>query len=180
MPLYEGFEEIEFVSIVDILRRGGLEVIIAGESSSVVGAHSIEIKTDKLISEIDAKSLSAIILAGGYNGMLNLCNSKEILAIIKELDSVNKLVAAICASPIVLGKAGVLKNRFCCYPGCEDSTNSSVKCVDEVVCVDNNIITSIGPASAIPFALECLKFIGGEKVAQKVYDEILLERVRKG
>lgn len=123
VPLAEGFEEIEFVSICDILRRAKCEVIVAalGENLLVSGAHEIKIKADCTLQSVDVSELDAIVLAGGWGGMLNLKANAQILDIIRALHSSNRLVAAICASPIVLNEAGIFdeSSKFACYPGCE-------------------------------------------------------------
>lgn len=123
VPLADGFEEIEFVSICDILRRAKCEVIVAalGENLLVSGAHEIKIKADCTLQSVDVSGLDAIVLAGGWGGMLNLKVNAQILDIIRALHSSNRLVAAICASPIVLNEAGIFdeSSKFACYPGCE-------------------------------------------------------------
>ena len=115
MPILQGFEEIELVSIVDILRRAGLIVVLAGRNKSVIGAH------------------------------------------------------------IVLGKAGVLKNKFSCYPSCEDSIESSAKYCAEKVVIDENIITANGPASAALFALAIVEYLLGREKRDEVAKELLLD-----
>lgn len=172
VPIMQGFEEIELVSIIDTLRRADINTIIARDSSNddemVSGAHNISIKSMCKISQVDIDGLDGIALAGGFEGMLNLKNSKEIIEIIQKLDKQNKLVAAICASPIVLGTAGVLKNEFTCYPSCENEIKTAAKYTKQSTCIDENIITANGPASGILFALEIIKKLKGKEK----YDEI--------
>lgn len=183
VPLMQGFEEIEFISIVDTLRRANINVLIARDSSIendlIKGAHDIVIKAESKLCDISLSSIQGIVLAGGYEGMLNLKNSTEIISIIRQLNDVNKLVAAICASPIVLGEAEVLKNKFSCYPSCEKFITSNAVCCDEVVCVDNNIITSIGPASGILFALQIVKYLKGSDEYDKIKAEMLVDKIIK-
>lgn len=176
-PLYDGFEEIEFVNIVDILRRAKLNVIIAGKGESAKGAHNIIIKIEKQISQIEHKNVDAIVLAGGYEGMLNLCGDKKIIQLIQDLNKENKLIAAICAAPIVLGNAGVLKNKFTCYPSCEANVAGSAEYIDSVICKDENILTSIGPASATLFALEIVKILTPSEIYNNLKEELLFSRV---
>lgn len=181
VPIMEGFEEMELIAIVDTLRRAGINAIIARDSrvagECIKGAHGINIKADCTLGEVAIDTLDGIALAGGFDGMMNLKSSAEILEILKRLDAERKLIAAICASPIVLGEAGVLKNRFCCYPGCEDSVKTSAVLSNEIVCVDENIITSIGPASAVLFALAIVKYLKNSDESQKVRVEMLGDRV---
>ena len=144
VPLANGFEEIEFVSIVDTLRRAQIEVLIAGvsdedsangaggaKSSSVsangtsrsyTGAHGIAISADATLDSLDSSALAGfdgVALAGGWQGMLNLKASQKLRKILREFKAEGKLVSAICASPIVLDAAGVLGGKFACYPSCE-------------------------------------------------------------
>ena len=175
VPILQGFEEIELVSIVDILRRAGLIVVLAGRNKSVIGAHNIILKSDCDLSEINVSEFSAIALAGGYNGMINLCNDDFVIKTVQEINAQGRLVAAICASPIVLGKAGVLKNKFSCYPNCENSIESSAKYCAEKVVIDENIITANGPASAALFALAIVEYLLGREKRDEVAKELLLD-----
>lgn len=179
VPMMSGFEEIELISIVDILRRAGLSVVIAAESENVAGAHGVMLKADCKFSEINIDDFSAIALAGGYEGMINLSKSSFIIDTLKDFNTKNKLIAAICASPIVLDKAGVLKNTYTCYPSCEESIKSNAKYDSKLVVVDSNIITSIGPASAPLFAIEIARYLLGDEIANKVAKDLLLDRVVK-
>lgn len=138
VPLANGFEEIEFVSIVDTLRRAQIEVLIAGVSDedsasgagasassasrSYTGAHGIAISADTMLDSLDSSVLAGfdgVALAGGWQGMLNLKASQKLREILREFKAGGKLVSAICASPIVLDAAGVLGGKFACYPSCE-------------------------------------------------------------
>ncbi len=175
VPILQGFEEIELVSIVDILRRAGLIVVLAGRNKSVIGAHNITLKSECDLSEINVSEFSAIALAGGYDGMINLCNDDFAIKIVQEINAQGRLVAAICASPIVLGKAGVLKNKFSCYPSCENSIESSAKYCAEKVVIDENIITANGPASATLFALAIVEYLLGREKRDEVAKELLLD-----
>ena len=208
VPLMQGFEEVELVSIVDVLRRGGVRVLLArdslcdsakdsaqdsakdsgadslrdsaADSPLVRGAHDIFIKADCKLSEINPANLAGIALAGGFEGMTNLKNSREVRTIVEALNKRAALIAAICASPIVLAEFGVLKNRFTCYPGCEKmvfeaAKNSTPRLENAALCVDENIITANGPASAIIFGLAILRHLLGESVSEKVGDEMLFQ-----
>lgn len=178
VPIMQGFEEIELVSIIDTLRRADINIIIARDSNNddemVIGAHNIIIKSMCKISQVDIDSLDGIALAGGFEGMLNLKNSKEIIEILQELDKQNKLISAICASPIVLAQAGVLKNHFTCYPGCESEIQVATKYTQQATCINENIITANGPASGILFALEIIKKLQGKEKYNKIKSEMLI------
>ncbi|AXP08575.1 DJ-1/PfpI family protein [Campylobacter hepaticus] len=179
IPLAQGFEEAEFIGIADVLKRaselsGDLEVLISSldEELLVKGAHGINIKADYSLNDINVQALDGIVLAGGLNGMLNLKNSSAILNIIKQLHAQSKLIGAICASPIVLDAAGVLEGKFASYPGCERGLKGSR--VNKAVCVNKNIITSAGPATAILFGLELAKQLCGDAIYEKLYHAMLV------
>ncbi|MFQ6342028.1 DJ-1 family glyoxalase III [Campylobacter sp. VTCC 70190] len=183
VPLAFGFEEAEFIGIVDVLKRAGesdgnLEVIIASLNDELLvkGANGISIKADCSLQDVDIQTLDGIALAGGFEGMMNLKNSDAILSIIKKLHSEEKIVAAICASPIVLNAAGVLEGEFACYPGCEVGLNANR--VNKAVVVNKNVITSAGPATAILFGLELAKKLCGDAIYQKLYDGMLVPLTR--
>lgn len=182
VPIARGFEEIELVSVVDILRRAGVRVVLASLDSHkrVLGAHNIVIEADNALPEFDSEDFDAIVLAGGYNGMQNLANNELVMLWLKQLDSSQKLVAAICASPIVLDKAGVLKGDFTCYPGCESQINMEHKNKKSNAVIKNgNIITSTGPATAVVFALELVKGLCGETKAKELYDELQMSILKE-
>ena len=175
VPMLQGFEEIELVSIVDILRRAGLSVVLAGRDECVRGAHNITLKAECKLDSLNIGEFSAIALAGGYEGMQNLCKDSFVIKALQDLNASGKLVAAICASPIVLGKANVLKNKFSCYPSCENAIDSSAKYCAEKVVVDENIITANGPASASLFALAIVEYLLGKNKRNEIAKELLLD-----
>ncbi|RDU63605.1 DJ-1 family protein [Helicobacter didelphidarum] len=170
VPLAQGFEEAEFVGIVDVLRRAQLNVIVASldDSFLVKGANNIEIQAQIAIKDVNMTSLDAIALAGGFEGMQNLSKSDSILKIIQHLHTNNKIVAAICASPIVLNKAGVIQGDFTCYPGCEDGLSGNR--INKAVVINKNVVTSAGPATAILFGLTLVKLLCGEETYQALYE----------
>ena len=179
VPLAQGFEEAEFIGIVDVLKRAGeldrnLEVIVASLSSELLvkGANGISIKADCYLDAVDTETLDAIALAGGFEGMTNLKNSSEILNTIKKLHRNGKIVAAICASPIVLNVAGVLEGEFVCYPGCEMGLKGTR--INKAVVVNKNVITSAGPATAILFGLELTRQLCGDEIYKTLYEGMLV------
>ena len=178
VPLASGFEEAEFIGIADVLRRAGINVLIAGLNGSdlVKGANGISIQAEVSLQKVDFESLDGICLAGGFEGMQNLSNNETILKTIKTLHSKNKLVAAICASPLVLSRAGVLKGDFTCYPGCEVGIAGNR--INKAVVVNGNVITSAGPATAILFGLEIVRFLCGEGVYRALYDGLQMPLIK--
>jgi len=163
----DGFEEVEAITPIDLLRRAGIAVTIYGLASQEVrGSHNIFIKTDMLFPSNPAIA-DAVILPGGP-GHKNLLNSGAIIDYIRKSFKAGILCAAICAAPVVFGKAGILARKmFTCFPGCEDKLAGGTF-LDKPVVVDGNIITSRGAGTAVPFALEIIAYLAGRDAAEKV------------
>ncbi len=164
VPLASGFEEIEAVSIIDILRRAEIEVIVGylGESHLVLGANGITVQGDIHIKNIDVASLDMIVLPGGWGGTKTLASDETIQNILQTMNKQNKLIGAICAAPFALYTAGVLKQNYTCYPSVENEIRlDGYKGDSAMVVEDGNILTSRGPATAICFALEIVKKLAG-------------------
>ena len=167
VPLACGFEEIEAVSIIDILRRAEIEVQVASldENSLVEGANKIVIQADIEVKDVDVDSLDMIVLPGGLDGTYALADDENIQNILKEMDSKGKNIGAICAAPFALNKAGVLKQNYTCYPSFEEQIRIDGYQGDKTMVVeDGNVITSRGPATAICFALEIVKKLRGQEM----------------
>lgn len=169
--LAEGFEEIEAISVIDILRRGGVEVVTVsiGNSLFVHGAHHIKVEADTLIKEIELDDgVKAVVLPGGMPGTTHLDESKDVDRLLHEAVKKELLVAAVCAAPLVLGKRGFLKGkRATCYPGFEDHLKGAVLSENRVE-HDGRFITSRGAGTAAYFAFEILKVLKNEAIAEKV------------
>lgn len=163
VPLAEGVEEIEAVTIIDILRRANIEVVTASlnDDLEVKGAHNISIKADTTLEKIMNYDFDGIALAGGMGGMNNLKSDMRILEKLRNMYEDKKLVSAICASPIVLGEAGVIKGKYTCYPSCENAVKGGEYVEKDLVVCEGNVITSKGPATTIFFALELVKYLNG-------------------
>ena len=174
VPLATGFEEIEAVTVIDILRRGGVSVRVAGvDALAVTGAHAITVQCDALLAETDVKTLDGIMLPGGMPGTRNLLKNSFLRELIIQLDREELLLAAICAAPIVLHAAGVLKGKKATsYPGFNKEMADAVYSVDPVV-ADGNIITSRAAGTAVPFALRVLEQLAGRDTAQEVKKAII-------
>ena len=177
VPLATAFEEIEAVSIIDIVRRSGIKVVVANldGKSEVCGANGITIKTDCHIKEISANDIDMIVLPGGWGGTKILAENSYVQALLKEMDSKNKYIGAICAAPFALDKAGVLKERFTCYPSVEEQIDNKGYEAKEKVVLDQNILTSRGPATAICFALEIVKTLLDEETKQNLKEGVLAD-----
>ncbi len=165
VPLAPGFEEIEAISIIDVLRRANLDVRSAALSDIMVtGSHGIAVKADTLLHTCNPVDYNCIALPGGMPGSENLKHNDDVLKFIKHIYSKGGFVAAVCAAPIVLGASEILYGKKAtCFPGFEhELTGATV--VDETVVVDGTIITAKGPGCAIPFALTLVGLIAGKEV----------------
>ena len=171
----DGCEEIEALTVVDIARRAGIEVAmisITGEKL-VKGAHGIDFHTDIPAEFMDFEMLDGIVLPGGMPGTLNLGANKYVLQTIIDFNCKGKLVSAICAAPSVLGEAGILKGKKATsYPGFEEKLLGAEISTEPVV-VDGNVITSRGMGTAIPFALEIVRYLVDGETAEKLGQSII-------
>ncbi|KAK6588789.1 hypothetical protein RS030_2232 [Cryptosporidium xiaoi] len=170
-----GFEEIEFISPVDVLRRAGLNVVIgvSGSSLEVVGANGVSIKGDVFLSELSAE-FDAIVCPGGMGCASTLGADKHFLELLKETKKRGKLIAAICASPVlVLEKNGLLSDieKATCYPSM--ASELSRPDLSDDVCVCSNVITSKAPGTSIQFALKIVETLCGIGPAQSVAEMIV-------
>ncbi|TLD96573.1 DJ-1 family protein [Helicobacter jaachi] len=181
VPLAKGFEEIELISVVDILRRANVRVVMASLDSHkrVLGAHHIIIEANATLGELDMAEFSAVVLAGGYEGMQNLAKNDLVTSWLQAFRANNKLLCAICAAPIVLDKAGVLPREFTCYPGCEAEINMQDKHkLTQAVVTHDNIITSTAPATAAVFALEIVEHLCGKERTKALYEELQMPTLK--
>jgi len=179
--LASGFEEIEAITIVDVLRRAGVDVTVAGLTPNVVeGAHGIKIVPDKTIDDVKVEDFDAVVVPGGNPGYKNLRKDPRVIAMIKKAFGSKKLVAAICAAPAVLSDAGVLEGKACTiYPGMENELRKGGgKPKMDMVVVDGNIVTSRGPATALPFALKLAEKLAGKQVAENVSKKTMANILR--
>lgn len=178
--LADGFEEIEALTVVDVLRRADIICDTCSlNGKSVVGAHKIKVEVDKTIDDIKLDEYAGLVLPGGMPGAENLRQSAFVIDAVKKFNEENKLVAAICAAPIVLGKAKVLDSKNATsYPGYE---NEMGKCnyIEKITVEDNNIVTSRGPATAIYFALKLVQKLKGKEAADELKDGMMLNFVEK-
>ena len=163
----DGCEEGEALTIVDIFRRAELQCDIVGlTSDEITGAHDIVMKADKVLDE-NLKDYDMVILPGGYGGAAAMRDSELLITYLQEMNNAGKKIAAICAAPIVLDKAGLLEGRkFTCYPSTGESIHSGIR-LDEKVVVDGNLVTSQGPATAYAFAYKCVDELGGDSLTVK-------------
>ena len=171
----DGCEEVEALSVVDILRRARItiDMVSVNGGDSVTGSHGIVIGMDKKIEEADIDAYDGIILPGGMPGTNHLKAHQTVTDTVKKFYKENKLVSAICAAPTVLGYTGILEGKNAtCYPGMEDGLTGASKKTDPVV-RDGNIITSRGVGTAIPFGLEIVSYFTDEKTASQLAEQIV-------
>lgn len=168
IPLAVGFEEIETMTLIDVLRRAEIEVVTAGlDQMMPKGAHGVTVQADTLLSDVDTNGFDMILLPGGLPGAEYLAKSEKIKTILQDFDAKNKYIGAICAAPWALSVAGVLKDSYTCYPGFEGQVEHKGYVSSSDVVVDQNIMTSRGPATAMSFALAIVeKLCGEEKYAE--------------
>ena len=162
VPLAPGFEEIEAVTIIDVLRRADLPVQVAGLTSGpVTGSHGLTLGTELALAEVDVEQLGTVVLPGGLPGATNLIENEHLLEIIRTLSASGRRVAAICAAPIVLARAGVLEGvAATCYPGFEDQLAGAQHSTERVVRA-GRVVTSRGPGTALAFVLELVADLAG-------------------
>lgn len=172
--LAEGFEELEAVSIIDVLRRVGAEVRVAGlhGRGPVKSAHDVLVSAETGLDGVDASGFDAIVLPGGTEGSRRLREDPRVLSLVRGFHEAGKWTCAVCAAPTVLEAAGVLKGRRATsYPG---NPLPSAQFVEERVVVDGNVITSRGPGTALDFALAVAERLAGKEAAQKTRSGMLV------
>ncbi len=175
--LADGFEEIEAVSIIDVLRRADIEVIVVSITKKlpVTGAHQLTVLADKLFEEVDYSKINMIVLPGGMPGASNLDAHAELKNQIQQFDAAGKELAAICAAPLVYGKLGILKGRIAvCYPGFEKYLEGT-EILKTPVAESGHIITGRGPGAAISFALKIVSRMVSEEKAKLLASQMLVE-----
>lgn len=173
--LADGFEEIEGLTVVDLLRRAGIEInmVSINGNRQVAGSHKISVLTDMLFEEGNFDDADFLVLPGGMPGTMNLMEHEGLDKLLKKFNRENKNLAAICAAPSILGQKGLLDGKSAtCYPGFEEKlTGADVIDRDVVEC--GNIITSKGLGTAIDFALAIIKKLKGEDTAKKIAASVI-------
>lgn len=157
---HDGFEELEALSVVDVMRRANIECTMVGmDKLEVASSHQIKILMDCLYDKI-IETYDAVVIPGGMPGATNLRDDSRVIELIQKFNDDNKIIGAICAGPIVLEKAGVIKERtVTCYPGFETQLVSA-NYQEALVLKDGNIVTGKGPAAALAFAYTLLEALG--------------------
>ena len=173
LPLADGFEEIEAVTIIDVLRRAEIIVTIAGLGSNAQaqGAHGVGVTVDCSIDDVRLDDFAAIVLPGGLPGATTLRDDDRVIAALRTMANSGRITAAICAAPIALVEAGLLNDasvRATSYPGFRESLGAATVVHDEPVVTSGNIITSAGPGTSMDFSLALVARLVGKEQAAKV------------
>lgn len=160
--LAPGFEEIETITVVDILRRAGAQVTLAGtEQGPLEGSRGIHVLPDDQLDNVLEKEFDMVVLPGGQPGTDNLIKDARVAQLLKKMDGLNKNIAAICAAPLVLKNAGILKNRcITSHPSVQNGLQGVSYKEDRVV-VDGHIVTSKSPGTAMEFSLKLVEVLFG-------------------
>lgn len=176
VPLASGCEELEAVTIVDILRRADVEVITAGLMSGPVRAsRGMVLMPDMVLDEALRQEYDMIVLPGGMPGSEHLQNDARIIGLLRSMAAAGKFTAAICAAPMALHAAGLLEGRrVTSFPGVLDELPGSHRYLDDAIVVDGKIVTSRGPGTAMDFALRLVELLVGKARRDQV--EAGLER----
>lgn len=171
----DGCEEIEGLTVVDLLRRANLEIVMISinQTTTITGSHGISFEADTTFENVNFDEFDAVVLPGGIPGTPNLGAHEGVNRIIREFSEKGKLVSAICAAPSVLGEAGILKGKHAtCYPGFESKLTGAITSKDAVI-TDGNIITSRGMGTAIDFALAIISYLKDADIAADLSKKII-------
>lgn len=165
--LANGFEEIEALTVVDVLRRANISCDIVGFEEQVTGSHDIQVTADRVFDG-DLSDYDLLVLPGGMPGSANLRDNQALISEIQAFNREGKKISAICAAPIALQQAGVLKDKhFTCYDGVQEQITDGIY-QKETVVVDGNLTTSRGPSTALAFAYELVDQLGGDAESLRV------------
>lgn len=173
VPLAPGFEELEAVTIIDLLRRASIEVTVAGLDEDVItGSRGTRLLPDKKLENASSSAYDMIVLPGGLPGADNLNSDSRIHELLQQMATSGRYIAAICAAPKVLASAGLLENKkMTSYPGSVSGAEAEgMHNTGKAVVVDGNIITSRGPGTAMDFALQLIQLLEGDSVRKQVED----------
>ena len=176
IPLAPGFEEIEAITLIDVLRRGGVEVVVAGTSPGPIeGAHRIPVIADQSLQSVKSTDFDMIVLPGGDLGVKNLQREERLLSLLGEFTAQGRYVAAICAAPSILASAGLICGKqVTSYPSVKPQVASTALYTEERVAVDGKIVTSRGPGTAMEFALKLVEILVGNEKAKELKEGMLV------
>lgn len=175
IPLAEGFEEIEAITVIDILRRADIEVVVAGLKDGIIdGSHKVGVQPDAGLDSVDPDEFDGLVLPGGFPGYANLEKDDRVLNIVKRMSRAGKFVAAICCAPYVLIKAGILQGkRATVSPSGKARVAACARYSEDRVVVDGNLVTSRSPGTAMEFALKLVEILAGEEKMKQIKAQTL-------
>jgi 4-methyl-5(b-hydroxyethyl)-thiazole monophosphate biosynthesis len=183
MFMADGFEDVEALIPVDVLRRGGVDVQTVSIMGSfwVESAHGVTLQADMMFDEVDFKDADLLMLPGGMPGASNLYAHRGVREAVKDQAAKGKMIAAICAAPaVVLGQLGLLKGKKAtCYPGMQEGLDGATYTAD-LVTVDGNITTGEGPAAAFPYAYSLLSQLTDQATADQVAEGMRFVHLMQG
>ncbi|MCI5826805.1 MAG: DJ-1/PfpI family protein [Lachnospiraceae bacterium] len=177
MMVANGYEEVEMLTVVDLLRRAGMtcDIISVTGKKELTSSHKVTVIADLLFEDADFDSYDALVIPGGMPGTTNLGAHAGVCEQLKKAYADGKLIAAICAAPTVFGKLGLLEDKKAiCYPGMEDQLTGA-RVTYEPAVRDGNIITSRGMGTAIDFGLEILAYYEGREAAAELAGKVVYE-----
>ena len=169
VPLAPGFEEIEAITVIDVLRRAGAEVTVAGtQAGPIAGSRGVQVTADQLLEEVQADWFDMIVLPGGGKGVENLRQHPRLIPLLKKFFADQKPVGAICAAPSLLASEGLIRGKkTTSHPSVKEKVTAAAVYSEERVVVDGKLVTSRGPGTAMEFALKLVEMLAGpEKVRE--------------
>lgn len=170
-----GFEEMEAIAPIDLLRRADIPVLTVGLNGKITsGAHNIPVEADITVDEMDLTNMDMVVLPGGLGGVTSIRGCKAAMDAIRFAHENGKFTAAICAGPTVLGDLGITDDKNAvCYPGCESGMGSA-NILSTAAVQDGNLITGTSAGCAIPFGLALITALKGQETANTVKDQIVV------
>ena len=170
-----GFEEVEAIAPIDLLRRAGISVLTVGvDGKAVTGSHGITVEADITLDQMDLTDLEMIVLPGGLGGVATVRSSQAALDALRFAYENDKYVAAICAGPTVLAELGIIGSRWAtCYPGCENAMGDAF-ILEEACVIADKVITGASAGCAIAFALALITALKGQEEADRIAKQIVI------
>lgn len=177
IPIADGTEEIEAVTLIDVLRRANIVVTVASlnDTTTIEGANGITIEADTLLSQCNRDDMDMILLPGGWGGTNAFVESEKLTTMLQNMQKKQKMIGAMCAAPFALYKAGVLSTNYTCYPGVNEKIETGSYIDNQKVVIDNNVITSQGPGTAMCFALAIVKQFAGKEKYETLKSNLLVD-----
>ena len=174
-----GTEEVEALTVVDVLRRAGVDIktVSINDTEEVVMSHGVKMTCDLAFADADVSDADMLLLPGGLPGTYNLNDHEGLKEAVLKHAKAGKKYGAICAAPIILGGLGLLEGKKAtCYPGCEDQMTGAIYTAD-VFTIDGNVITGCGPAATLPYSYAILEMLGEKDKADALREGMMFNRL---